>query len=48
VRALEVGPLGAGLHSADLDRTSSLPPGLYFVRLAQAGRAATAKLVLTR
>ncbi len=48
MRALDVGALGAGLHSADIERTGGLAPGLYFVRLTQSGRAATARLVLTR
>ncbi len=48
VKALEVGSFGPGAHSADLTDAGSLPPGLYFVRLTQSGRSATARLVLTR
>ena len=48
VRALGLEGLGAGLHRADLEGTGSLPPGLYLVRLSQADRQATGKLVVMR
>jgi hypothetical protein len=48
MRALELDGLGAGLHHADLEDAGSLPPGLYLLRLTQAGRQATGKLVLAR
>ena len=48
VRALELGGLGAGLHRVDLEGTGSLPPGLYLIRLSQAGHQATGKLVVAR
>jgi hypothetical protein len=39
---------GAGTRHADLDGLGALRPGLYLVRLAQAGRQATRKLVVVR
>jgi hypothetical protein len=48
LRALEVGHLGPGLHHVDLERTAALRPGLYLLRLTQAGRHTTGKLVVTR
>ena len=48
VRALELGGLGSGLHRVDLAETNSLRPGLYLIRLSQAGRRATGKLIVTR
>lgn len=48
LRALEVGHLGPGLHHVDLERIAALRPGLYLLRLTQAGRHATGKLVVTR
>lgn len=44
----DVGTLGAGRHVADLGGTNGAAPGLYFVRLRQAGRIATGKVLLTR
>jgi hypothetical protein len=48
VRTVELDGLGTGLHRVDLAETRSLRPGLYLVRLSQAGRRATSKLVVTR
>ena len=48
VRSLELDGLGPGLHRADLEAVASLRPGLYLVRLSQAGHRATGKLVVTR
>jgi hypothetical protein len=47
VRSLEAGA-GPGRHHVELDCARSLGPGLYLVRLTQAGRAVTRKLVVTR
>ena len=48
IHALELQGLGAGLHCVDLAETRSLRPGLYLVRLSQAGRQVTGKLIVTR
>ncbi len=48
VHALELGGLGPGLHRVDLAEARSLRPGLYLLRLSQAGRRATGKLIVTR
>ena len=33
----DVGSMGAGLHRIDVATAGRVPPGLYFVRLTQAG-----------
>jgi hypothetical protein len=48
VHTLDLGRPGAGLHRVDLAETGSLRPGLYLIRLSQAGRRATGKLLVTR
>lgn len=48
VRTVELGGRGAGLHRVDLAETGSLRPGLYLIRLSQAGRRATGKLIVIR
>jgi hypothetical protein len=48
VRSLELRAGGAGVRHAELDRIGELRPGLYLVRLSQAGRHATRKLVVVR
>jgi FG-GAP-like repeat len=40
--------LGAGTHTIDLGRQMPIPGGLYVVRLSQAGRAASSKVVVFR
>jgi hypothetical protein len=47
VRSLEL-RAGGGRRQADLDELGALRPGLYLVRLSQAGRHATRKLVVVR
>jgi len=43
----DVGALGAGTHQVDLSiRGGHAPAGLYFIRLAQAGRLATTPVVV--
>jgi hypothetical protein len=41
-----VGALGPGMHIAELGRTTALRPGLYLIRLEQAGRTLTARACL--
>jgi hypothetical protein len=48
VRTLELSGLAPGLHRVDLAETYSLRPGLYLLRLSQAGRRATGKLIIAR
>jgi hypothetical protein len=44
-----VGALGPGAHELDLSREAAiLPPGMYSIRLTQAGRALTRKVVIVR
>jgi len=43
---LEVGPLGAGPHEANLSPGRSLAPGLYFVRLRQGAAVRTARFTV--
>jgi hypothetical protein len=40
--------LGPGAHAPTLGMTSSLAPGVYLVRLSQAGRVATGRVVMLR
>jgi hypothetical protein len=42
----EVGSLGAGSHQVALDTAGKFPPGLYFVRLSQAGRIASSRVAI--
>ncbi len=44
----EVGALGPGPHSVALDPKPPLPPGLYFLRLAQGPRVLTARVAVIR
>ncbi|MBI5709560.1 MAG: hypothetical protein HZC42_04535 [Candidatus Eisenbacteria bacterium] len=44
----EVGTLGAGNHVLRLDDATGLNPGVYWVRLAQAGRRLLAKGIVSR
>jgi hypothetical protein len=46
VAAREVGSLGAGRHTIDLGAEHRLPTGVYFVRLVQGSRVATARMVM--
>jgi hypothetical protein len=48
VLAREVGSLGAGSHLLHLDGGSQLAPGMYWLRLTQAGRALVARGVVVR
>lgn len=43
VRSREVGALGSGVHTIDLSGQGPLRAGLYFLRLRQGGRTATAR-----
>ena len=45
---VSVGELGPGLHEIDPLLGRALPPGLYFLRLAQAGHEVTAKFAIFR
>ena len=47
VRKVDVGSLGAGAHTVDLGTGLELDPGVYWVRLEQAGRAITRKAAFT-
>lgn len=42
----EVGSLGAGSHQIDIATLGQIPPGLYFLRLAQAGRVASSRVAI--
>jgi hypothetical protein len=42
----DVGALGAGAHQLDLGRARDFDPGMYFVRLAQAGRTRVTRAVV--
>jgi len=42
----DVGSLGAGAHRIELATAARMPAGLYFLRLTQAGRAATTRVVV--
>jgi hypothetical protein len=42
----DVGALGAGGHRVELSTAQKMPAGLYFLRLAQAGRMATTRVVV--
>jgi len=44
----QVGPLGAGHHVLDLDRSTGMRPGVYCLRLTQSGKTVTAQGVITR
>ena len=42
----DVGKLGAGEHRIDLSTSGQVAPGLYFVRLTQAGRVASSRVAV--
>ena len=42
----EVGSLGAGSHRIDVATAGQFPPGLYFLRLAQAGRVVSSRVAI--
>jgi len=44
----DVGSLGPGAHVLDLRLEHRVPPGLYWLRLGQSGRLASAKVSVTR
>jgi len=44
----DLGVLGSGRHQATLERDAALPPGIYSVRLAEAGRSVAQQVVLMR
>jgi hypothetical protein len=44
----EVGSLGAGTHTVELERPTGLSAGVYWIRLTQAGRTLTQQAVLAR
>lgn len=43
----EVGSFGAGIHSIELATGGQVPPGLYFLRLAQGGRVASSRVAIS-
>lgn len=45
--AREVGSLGAGIHSLELATAGQVPPGLYFLRLAQGARVASSRVAVS-
>lgn len=47
-RLRRAGLAGAGVHEVDLAAGGDLPPGIYFARLTQQGRIATARAVRVR
>ena len=48
IESRRIEALGAGHHQIELGTGSELRPGMYFVRLIQAGRSLTAKTVVLR
>jgi hypothetical protein len=44
----DVGDLGAGTHTLDLDQTRALKPGVYFLRLTQRGAELRSRAVVLR
>jgi hypothetical protein len=44
----EVGSLGPGPHRFEVAAGRTLRPGIYFLRLAQAGRVLTSRVVVLR
>jgi len=48
VRAMDVGGFGPGEHSIDLVAHGQVAPGIYYVRLRQAGREAVSRAVVLR
>ena len=44
----ELGAPGPGRHAESLDGSGRVPPGVYLVRVSQAGRSASRKLVILR
>jgi hypothetical protein len=48
VLAEEVGPLGPGQHVLRLERASSLPAGVYLLRLTQSGRVVSTRSAIVR
>ena len=43
-----LGAPGPGRHEESLDGSVPVPPGVYLVRVSQAGRSASRKLVILR
>ena len=48
VAAREVGGMGPGFHTVMLDERRTLPSGVYLIRLTQAGRKLTTRVVMVR
>src|SRR5262249_52740422 len=48
VLAREVGSLGEGSHLLELGQTALTPPGIYWLRLRQAGETRSARAVIAR
>ena len=48
VEARDVGVLGVGEHEVDLARARRLSPGVYWVRLSQAGRSLSRRVAIVR
>jgi hypothetical protein len=46
VAARDLGALGPGAHTIGLDESAGLRPGLYLLRLTQAGRSLTARALV--
>jgi len=46
VLSREVGSLGAGSHQIEITTAGRVPPGVYFLRLAQGGRVATSRVAI--
>lgn len=46
VLSREVGSLGAGSHQIEIVTAGRVPPGVYFLRLAQGGRVATSRVAI--
>jgi type IX secretion system substrate protein len=44
----ELGELGPGRHQANLERGPGLPPGIYSLRLEEAGHSVTTRVVLVQ
>ena len=44
----DVGTLGAGTHTLELGSERPIAPGVYFVRLAQGPRVATARVAILK
>jgi glycosidase len=48
VARAEVGPLGPGAHQIELGRSAPLAPGLYFLRLRQAGEERSGRVAVVK